>query len=140
MKKLEPFFSTMGKPWTNHQALPGGNFSCSREQLAKSLTEQYPWLSDKLAMRYVRQFGTYTHKLLANIDSEEEMGEQFAEGVYQCEIDYLIDHEHVKTVKDLLWRRTKLGLYLDEREQSVIAEYINTKRSVDKVMNLSKAS
>lgn len=140
MKKLEPFFSAMGKPWTNHQALPGGNFSCSRDQLAKSLTEQYPWLSDKLAMRYVRQFGTYTHKVLADIHAEKEMGKQFAEDVYQCEIDYLIDHEYVKTVDDLLWRRTKLGLYLDEREQSAVAEYIQAKVPVDKVISLSKAS
>ncbi|KOO08790.1 hypothetical protein AKJ18_37810, partial [Vibrio xuii] len=84
MKKLEPFFSAMGKPWTDSHAFPGGNFGCSREQLVRSLTEQYPWLSDKLAMRYVRQFCTYTHKLLSNIGSEEEMGQQFADGVYQC--------------------------------------------------------
>ncbi|MCV5838671.1 glycerol-3-phosphate dehydrogenase, partial [Escherichia coli] len=37
MKKLAPFLPEMGKDWTANQTLPGGNFSCSREQLAKQI-------------------------------------------------------------------------------------------------------
>jgi len=140
MKKLEPFFAAMGKPWTKDQVLPGGNFSCSRDQLATSLTQQHPWLTDKLAMRYVRQFGTYTHKLLANIACEQDMGEKFADGVYQRELDYLIEHEYVKNAEDLLWRRTKLGLYLDAQAQAKVAEYIDAKHPQEKVLSLSKVS
>lgn len=124
MQKLSPYFSNMGKPWTATESLPGGNFSCNRTQLSQSLRAQYPWLSEKLAMRYVRQFGTYTHRMLANIHTEEQMGIRFAHDVYQCEIDYLVQYEQVKTLEDLLWRRTKLGLYLTEQEQQAMDEYI----------------
>ncbi|NAW59269.1 glycerol-3-phosphate dehydrogenase [Vibrio sp. V38_P2S17PM301] len=140
MKKLEPYFANMGKSWTANESLPGGNFSCSRAQLAQSLRDQSPWLTEKLAMRYVRQFGTYTRKMLANVDTLEDMGECFAEGVYQREIDYLIDHEHVKTADDLLWRRTKLGLYLDQTAQQAVSDYIKAQHPEDKALSLCKVS
>lgn len=139
MKKLAPFFPEMGTPWTANSSLPGGNFSCSREQLAAQMRNLYPWLTDKQAFRYVTQFGTHTHKLLAGINSQEEMGRCFAEGVYQHEIDYMIDHELVKTGEDLLWRRTKLGLYLTADEQQAITDYIQTQYSKENVVSLSRA-
>lgn len=124
MQKLSPYFANMGKPWTATESLPGGNFSCSREQLSSTLQAQYPWLNSRTITRYVRQFGTYSHKMLEAITTESEMGIRFSEGVYQCEIDYLIQHEHAKTLDDLLWRRTKLGLYLTDEEQSVLESYL----------------
>ncbi len=139
MKKLAPFFPEMGSPWTAHNALPGGNFSCSREQLAAQMVEQYPWLTHKQAFRYVTQFGTHTHKLLAGINYKKEMGQCFARDVYQAEIDYMIDHELVKNGEDLLWRRTKLGLYLTDEEQRLISDYIASRTSQENESGLSQA-
>lgn len=129
MSKLAPYFPEMGKPWTNQHALPGGNFSCTREQLVKSIRTKFPWITQKLAMRYVKQFGTSTYALLAETQTQADMGIQFAQDVYQKEIDYLIECEHVKTLEDLLWRRTKLGLYLSAHEASQIDNYIQRKGS-----------
>lgn len=140
MTKLEPFFTKMGKPWTATDSLPGGNFSCSREQLAQSLKAQYPWLSDKHAFRYVCQFGTYARKVLANTHSEMDMGTRFADGVYQQEIDYMIEHELVKNGQDLLWRRTKLGLYLTQEEQQHVCDYIAQQHPENKVLDFCKVS
>ena len=124
MKKLKPFFPEMGSPWTASSPLPGGNFSCSREKFASTLAQQYPWIDDKLAQRYVSQFGNRTHKLLAGISNKAEMGKCFAEGLYQIELDYLIDSEMAKNGEDVLWRRTKLGLYLTPEEQLAVSNYI----------------
>jgi glycerol-3-phosphate dehydrogenase len=77
---------------------------------------------------------------LANIACEQDMGEKFADSVYQRELDYLIEHEYVKNAEDLLWRRTKLGLYLDAQAQAKVAEYIDAKHPQEKVLSLSKVS
>ena len=140
LKKLEPHLTNMGAPWTANNTLPGGNFSCSREQLAKMIHTKYPWASEALLLRYVTQFGTYTWKLLEGANSEADLGSQFsseAHGVYQVEIDYLINEEMSMTDEDILWRRTKLGLYMSESEQQAVTDYLKEKLQ-SKVVSFSQ--
>ncbi|MFA0147701.1 glycerol-3-phosphate dehydrogenase [Vibrio lentus] len=140
LKKLEPHLTNMGAPWTANNTLPGGNFSCSREQLAKMIHTKYPWASEALLLRYVTQFGTYTWKLLEGANSEADLGSQFsseAHGVYQVEIDYLINEEMAMTDEDILWRRTKLGLYMSESEQQTVTDYLKEKLQ-SKVVSFSQ--
>ena len=140
LKKLEPHLTNMGAPWTANNTLPGGNFSCSREQLAKMIHTKYPWASEALLLRYVTQFGTYTWKLLEGANSEADLGSQFsseAHGVYQVEIDYLINEEMAMTDEDILWRRTKLGLYMNEPEQQAVTDYLKEKLQ-SKVVSFSQ--
>lgn len=140
LKKLEPHLTNMGAPWTANNTLPGGNFSCSREQLAKMIHTKYPWASEALLLRYVTQFGTYTWKLLEGANSEADLGSQFsseAHGVYQVEIDYLINEEMAMTDEDILWRRTKLGLYMIESEQQAVTDYLKEKLQ-SKVVSFSQ--
>ncbi|UPR53886.1 glycerol-3-phosphate dehydrogenase [Vibrio cyclitrophicus] len=140
LKKLEPHLTNMGAPWTANNTLPGGNFSCSREQLATMIHTKYPWASEALLLRYVTQFGTYTWKLLEGANSEADLGIQFsseAHGVYQVEIDYLINEEMAMTDEDILWRRTKLGLYMSESEQQTVTDYLKEKLQ-SKVVSFSQ--
>ncbi|MFS1878547.1 glycerol-3-phosphate dehydrogenase [Vibrio splendidus] len=140
LKKLEPHLTNMGAPWTANDTLPGGNFSCSREQLAKMIHTKYHWASEALLLRYVTQFGTYTWKLLEGANSAADLGIQFsneAHGVYQVEIDYLINEEMAMTDEDILWRRTKLGLYMSESEQQAVTDYLKEKLQ-SKVVSFSQ--
>lgn len=142
LAKLKPYLPHMGSAWTADHALPGGNFSCSREQLAETIHANYPWLPQALILRYVTQFGTYTWQLLANVSSKQEMGIEFsnsAHGIYQREVDYLLEHEMVRTLDDLIWRRTKLGLYLSAEEQQALADYLSSKQQ-DETVTLSQVS
>ncbi len=142
MRKLAPFLPQMGGDWTANQVLPGGNFSCSRKQLANQIQARYRWAPNALILRYVTQFGTQTWDLMEGISSIAELGQRFSEqasGVYQCEIDYLVNHEMALTVEDILWRRTKLGLFISEDENQLIAEYLKQKLQ-NKVVNLHQVS
>ena len=69
-------------------------------------------------------YGSRVEVLFNGITTEVEMGQHFGEGVYQCELDYLIAHEFVQTATDALWRRSKLGLYLTPSQQQLIGAYI----------------
>ncbi len=142
MKKLVPFLPQMGGNWTANQALPGGNFSCSREQLATQIQTRYQWAPEALLLRYVTQFGTQTWDLLEGLSSQADLGLRFSEqagGIYQREIDYLVNHEMARTDEDILWRRTKLGLYISEDEKHLIADYLKQKLQ-SKVVNLHRVS
>ncbi|MBL1417591.1 MAG: glycerol-3-phosphate dehydrogenase, partial [Moritella sp.] len=59
-------------------------------------------------------------------------------GVYSREIDYLIETEFAKKAEDVLWRRTKLGLYLSKEQQAAVADYVNAKVVKLKPVKLDK--
>lgn len=140
MKMLNPYFSKMGTPWTRNVALPGGDFDYPRVQLVENICNKHAWLSQKTATRYVNQFGTLAWTLLESIASESDMGRIFAEGVYQVEIDYLMQHEFSQKAEDVLWRRTKLGLYLTQEQQAEIAQYIAERLGTKKRVKLAQVS
>ena len=88
------------------------------------------------------QFGTQTWDLMEGTNNVEDLGHCFSEqasGVYQREIDYLMNHEMALTDEDILWRRTKLGLYMNEEEKIALAEYLKEKLQ-QKVVSLSQVS
>ena len=127
MKLINPFFPHLGKSWTANATLPGGDFSYPRQQLVDNLVSKYSWLPNEIATRYVNQFGTLTWKLLKGAESQADLGQHFGSSLYAREIDYLIDHEFAKNAEDVLWRRTKMGLYLDQVQQDKVAVYIESK-------------
>ncbi|MEH6451946.1 MAG: glycerol-3-phosphate dehydrogenase [Psychromonas sp.] len=128
MKLIKPYFSQLGDSWTATAALPGGDFDYPRQQIVDNLLLKYSWLSPAIARRYVNQFGTYTWHLLEGSTSETDLGQHFGSGLYSREIDYLMDHEFAKNSEDVLWRRTKLGLYLDQQQQDEVTNYMNNPR------------
>ncbi len=122
--KLCEHFPQAGPQWTADAALPGGDFQ-SQPQLLDQLQRQYPWLPEQIAKRYVRSYGTRSHQLLQHIDSLERMGQDFGAGLYACEVEYLLKHEWAVSLEDIVWRRSKLGLFLNPAQISALQEYLN---------------
>lgn len=108
---LMPFFPTAGPAWTRHARLPGGDFS-DHTQLGDALARQFPWLPERLRRRWVRTYGTLSLQLLEDCDALTDLGEHFGMGLHAREVEYLVSQEWARTVEDILWRRTKLGLHL----------------------------
>ncbi|MEE9337670.1 MAG: hypothetical protein V3U87_06290, partial [Methylococcaceae bacterium] len=48
----------------------------------------------------------------------------FGHGLYQKEVEYLIHTEWALTADDILWRRTKLGLYFTQKEKEKLEIWI----------------
>ena len=44
-----------------------------------------------------------------NIDG---LGKYFGDGIYEAEVRYLVTKEWARTMEDLLWRRSKLRLFV----------------------------
>jgi len=125
LQKLQPWFAEMTAPWTAGRPLPGGELAGSVEQAAQQLQSRFPVLDAPTALRLVRQFGSRAERVLSGVRGLG-IGHEIAPGVYEAEIEYLMKYEYVKTLDDLLWRRTKLGLLLSETDRQEVADYFTT--------------
>jgi glycerol-3-phosphate dehydrogenase len=52
------------------------------------------------------------------------LGAEVAPGVHEAELDYLCREEWAQTGHDVLWRRSKLGLHLDEGARQRVADWM----------------
>ena len=127
--KIEPYFPNIGKPWTAEKPIPGGDFT-SKDGLSNEIQTKYPWLSESLITRYVRSYGTYTYKFLKESKNYDDLGVKFTEDLYSTEIDYMIEHEWALTIEDIIWRRSKRGLYITEEQNNKLNQYIQNHPSI----------
>lgn len=123
LDKLAKFYPQAGKAWTQQAILPGGDIQGSRDEYASRLRQHYN-LPESLARRYSRTYGSQTERLLGDAHSVGELGEHFGHMLYEAELRYLVEQEWVVSLEDALWRRTKLGMWLDENQQQRVSAWL----------------
>lgn len=111
---LKPFFAAMGPSWTTTQPLPGCDFKVGVDNFIHELKEHYPWLPEDVRSRYVNNYGIRALDILKDTKNITDLGEEIAAGLYPKEVEYLVQQEWAETSEDILWRRTKLGLFFSE--------------------------
>lgn len=125
MEEIENALGRRGPGWTDTAPLPGGDFPVDGlERLADRLMTAVPFLDPGLARRLVRAYGTKALALVSNMKSQADLGQAFGAGLYQVEVDYLVSQEWARTAEDIVWRRTKLGLYMTAAEISTLRDYL----------------
>jgi glycerol-3-phosphate dehydrogenase len=113
LSKLKPFFPQMPGAWTGAAPLPGGDISgADIDAFETAFVRDHPWLAPDIARRYARAYGDRVEIVLDGARGLADLGRHFGAGLYQREVEYLIDHEWAETVEDILWRRTKIGLHI----------------------------
>lgn len=123
---LKHFFPHMKSAWTAHAPLPGGDIPQGNfEKFYQQLCADFSWLPQQIAYRYARNYGTRAQLILQDAKSITELGNHIGNGLYQREVNYLIQHEWAHTSEDILWRRTKLGLYFKTEEIEALDRIIN---------------
>lgn len=123
LHKLAPLFPDMNKDWTAKAKLPGGDFA-TQQSLSAHLAAEYPWLDSALRGRWVKQYGTLVNDILTGVSDMSGLGVNIGPGLYAREVDYLCEQEWARTADDILWRRTKLGLWFDEAARLALDEYL----------------
>ncbi len=124
MGKLAPFYPHMGASWTATAQLPGGNIGQDVLAFANKLRETYPFLSPETSRRLATTYGSKASCMLGKAESLADLGHDFGSQFTQKEIDYLLKHEFAVTAEDLLWRRTKMGLFLAPEARQAVADYV----------------
>jgi glycerol-3-phosphate dehydrogenase len=114
-----------GQRWTRGGTLPGGDFPAEGfEALVSDLGRAYAGIDGKLVRRLARAYGTKAREVLGSAKSAGELGEDFGAGLHAREVDYLIANEWAVTAEDVLWRRSKLGLRVNDGDKARLAAYM----------------
>ena len=120
---LKSYFPHMGACVTRTQSLPGAlslqDYSKEKEALAK----QYAFLPPTLFQHYLSTYGTRMVLFLKDAQDCQQLGIHFGHDLYQVEVDYLLTQEWARNSDDILWRRTKLGLYFTAAQAQYLEEY-----------------
>lgn len=128
MDKLAAYYPNCGPAWTQNGLLPGSNIDDDIGRYTLKLRSQYGWLTESLARRYAKTYGSRSELILSKANSLSDLGEDFGHELYEAELCYLVDKEWVVDVDDAIWRRTKLGMWLNQTQQARVkawlAEYI----------------
>jgi glycerol-3-phosphate dehydrogenase len=94
------------------------------EQLVVHLLRQHPWLAASLARRWASSYGSRCAQLLRGVHGSADLGEHFGSGLYQREVEYLCREEWAHSAEDILWRRSKLGMFLSAGEQQRLQDWL----------------
>lgn len=125
MEKIGDAIGTKGKPWTGGSHLPGGDFDVSGyEAEVMRLVKNYPFLPLDLAARLVRSYGTEAADIVGPAASLAQLGSHFGGTLYEAEVRWLVEHEWARTEQDVLWRRTKQGLRVNEAGVVALERFI----------------
>jgi len=126
LDKLDKVFPDMGKPWTAHSPLPGGEIENGDYiTFAESLRAAYPWMPRPLVHHFGRLYGARTKDVVGNANSLDALGRHFGGELYEAEVRYLVNTEWAVYADDILRRRTKHGLHLSDAEQQAFVEWFD---------------
>ncbi|OEC33475.1 glycerol-3-phosphate dehydrogenase [Pseudomonas cuatrocienegasensis] len=121
---LAPTFSGMGASWTATSLLPGAEGLESQSAMVEALCSRHGWLPTSLARRWATTYGSRSWNLLEGVNNLADLGEHLGAGLYACEVDYLCREEWAQSAEDILWRRSKLGLFMTPGQRQRVSQYL----------------
>ncbi len=128
MKIIGKYLNKHSPNWTSKSSLPGGEFSpLEFHDLLKKYIQKYSFLDEQVVSRLFQLYGRNIEKIIKNKNTIWDLGFHFGSGLYECEVIWLIENEWVKKAEDVLWRRTKLGLFINKDQVETLEKYINSK-------------
>lgn len=105
----------LGPAWTAGASLPGGDFPVEGAvALASALARDFPFLTPAEALRLVRAYGTEARSWLGSARVRQDLGRDYGAGLSKAEVNWMRKEEWAMSAEDILWRRSKLGLRLDQ--------------------------
>lgn len=127
LDKLHKYYPQAGKAWTKEAVLPGGDIAGTRDDYAAALRRRFN-LPESLTRRYSRTYGSSSELILTNVKGLGDLGEDFGHDLYEAELRYLVEKEWAVTLDDVIWRRTKLGMRLNDAQKQRISDWLANHR------------
>ena len=125
MAQLAPYFTQMKPSWTAQASLPGGEQMSTPQALCALIRDKFDWIPTEIARRWATTYGSRTWRMLEGVENLNDLGEHLGGGLYSREVDYLCSDEWATTAHDILWRRSKLGLFTTADEQVKVQLYLD---------------
>lgn len=125
LEKIGEKIGEKGPAWTAGSKLPGADFAVDGyEAQVRQLRSRYPFLEKLHAERLVRCYGTDAANVIGLSSVPADLGRHFGGSLYECEVRWLIEKEWARTAEDVLWRRTKQGLFLSPEQAADLEAYM----------------
>jgi glycerol-3-phosphate dehydrogenase len=129
LSRLSHFFPR-SRPWTAQAALPGGDFVYDGvDTLIERTQRTWRFLTPDHARRLVRAYGTRVNRVLGTAAGIDDLGARFGADLTAAEVRYLMSKEWARTVDDVLWRRSKLGLRFSQAQIGVLERFMGSAAS-----------
>ncbi|TNF80767.1 glycerol-3-phosphate dehydrogenase [Pseudomonas sp. ICMP22404] len=125
MTQLAPYFTQMQPSWTANAPLPGGENMTTPQALCSVIRDKFDWVPTALARRWATTYGSRTWRMLEGVHNLSDLGELIGADLYTREVDYLCSDEWAVDARDILWRRSKLGLFTTPAEQEKLQQYLD---------------
>ncbi|WP_455478890.1 glycerol-3-phosphate dehydrogenase [Bartonella sp. B10] len=130
MKFIEKALGKKGAAWTAHSTLPGGDFPYNRLDIIENKIAHFiPDLDSFTCRRLARSYGSEALMIFEN--GKADKGRYFGHGLYEIEVKWLMEKEWSKTSEDVLWRRSKLGLFFNKKEVDTLSNYMKSKKEIE---------
>lgn len=127
LEKLEPFFNKVKSSWTDKACLPGGDIpDANFDDYFEKLSHRYDWMPAGMLRRLARSYGTRIDMIVGNSSSLKDMGLMFGETLTESEVNYLVNHEWARAPRDILWRRSKIGVHMSATEITQFESWFNS--------------
>lgn len=111
--------------WTEYKPLPGGDFAWDAlDTRVAEARAAWPFLEEDHARRLLHAYGTRIGRVLGTARSMDDLGKRFGADLTEAEVRYLMQHEWAETADDVLWRRSKLGLFLTPEQQADLQQFM----------------
>ena len=117
--KLAPALGIATHPVTRTRPFPGGAIAPFDIFLAQ-VRQSWPFLGEDRSARMAHAYGAMLAEMLEGVTDEAGMGADLGAGLAEVELRWMRDREWARTADDVLWRRSKLGLVLDDAARTRI--------------------
>ena len=121
MERLQPYFPALKPAWTATAPLPGSDFA-GRPRVAErdAFFARHAQIPVPTLRAIFRRHGARADQVLG----EGKLGEDYGAGLSERELRYFVDKEWARTAEDVLWRRTKCGLLMNEAQRQRVAQVL----------------
>ncbi|OSQ42134.1 glycerol-3-phosphate dehydrogenase [Thalassospira sp. MCCC 1A01428] len=124
MQKLAPVLGNNRPDWTATATLPGGNMADGNFQhFLNDVKTRLPWLPGPIVERWAHCYGTRLFDLVNTAQEPKDLGTQIARDLYEVELRFLVHQEWATSAEDVLWRRTKLGLGMTNKDIEAVRNW-----------------
>jgi len=113
LEKIGPTLGIDRDPRTRARVFPGGAIA-GFDHYVDQVQARWPFLGAARARRMAHAYGALLCEMLRDVRNEAGMGADLGAGLTEIEVRWMRDHEWAQKAEDVLWRRSKLGLHVDD--------------------------
>jgi glycerol-3-phosphate dehydrogenase len=114
LHRLAPYFPGLKPAWTDRSPLPGSDFAGrSRADSRDAFFSRHTNVATPTLRAIFRRHGVLADEVVG----DGKLGEEYGAGLTEREVRYFVDREWAQCAEDILWRRTKCGLLMNEAQR-----------------------